>query len=417
MRPSPAWLALTVALAAAALPGAADTITLTNGHVIEADRTWVQGTQLLYEKNGGTFGLPRSLVLKVDQHATPEPTKDPDVRLARERIQAGDPAEAVRLLRAALARDPSSLAALQALAKAYLDLGDARSARDAADKALRLDARDATSLALRGDALLALGDRTGAEIEFRKSLQLHADADIQRKVDELRPSPTPTKGALFRLRYDGGVNEPLGMAVLNALTDAYNEYARRLGGSPDKPITVVLQAEARFQDARPPLWADGLNDGTIHVPIQGLDSPTPRLVRVLRHELAHSFVAARTAGNCPTWLHEGIAQWLEGGDPGREDASLAPIARDGRLLPLLTLEAPFQGLSEADATLAYAESVSAVGYILRRSGEAGVVRLLSALGDRIPSEEALPVALALSYPELQKGWSDSLRTAAAASGR
>jgi hypothetical protein len=58
-----------------------------------------------------------------------------------------------------------------------------------------------------------------------------------------------------------------------------------------------------------------------------------------------------------------------------------------------------------------------VGYILRRSGEAGIVRLLSALGDRIPSEEALPVALALSYPELQKGWSDSLKTASAASGR
>jgi hypothetical protein len=417
MRASPARLALTVAFAVVALPAAADTITLTNGHVIEADRTWVQGTQLLYEKNGGTFGLPRSLVLKVDQHAAPEPTKDPDVRIARDRLQAGDPAEAVRLLRAALARDPSSLAALQALAKAYLDLGDARSARDAADKALRLDDRDATSLALRGDALLALGDRTGAEIEYRRSLQLHADADIQRKMEELRPSPTPTKGALFRLRYDGGVNEPLGMAVLKALTDAYNEYARRLAGSPDKPITVVLQAEARFQDARPPLWADGLNDGTIHVPIQGLDSPTPRLVRVLRHELAHSFVAARTAGNCPTWLHEGVAQWLEGGDPSREDASLASAARDGRLLPLLTLEAPFQGLSEADATLAYAESVSAVGYILRRSGEAGIVRLLSALGDRIPSEEALPVALALSYPELQKGWSDSLKSAAAASGR
>ena len=193
MRPSPAGFALVAALAAASVPAAADTITLTNGHVIEADRTWVQGTQLLYEKNGGTFGLPRSLVLKIDQHPAPEPTKDPDVRLARERIQAGDPAEAVRLLHAALARDPSSLAALQALAKAYLDLGDARSARDAADKALRLDDRDATSRALRGDALLALGDRTGAEIEYRKSLQLHADADIQRRVEELRPSPTPTR--------------------------------------------------------------------------------------------------------------------------------------------------------------------------------------------------------------------------------
>jgi hypothetical protein len=36
------------------------------------------------------------------------------------------------------------------------------------------------------------------------------------------------------------------------------------------------------------------------------------------------------------------------------------------------------------------------------------VRLINALGDRIPSEEALPVSLALSYPEFQKSWEDHL---------
>jgi hypothetical protein len=87
---------------------------------------------------------------------------------------------------------------------------------------------------------------------------------------------------------------------------------------------------------------------------------------------------------------------------------LAKLAREGRLIPLLSLEGPFQNLSEADATLAYAESLSAVAYILRRRNEAGVVRLLLALGDRLPSEEALPVALALSYPEFQKSWEEHL---------
>jgi hypothetical protein len=49
-----------------------------------------------------------------------------------------------------------------------------------------------------------------------------------------------------------------------------------------------------------------------------------------------------------------------------------------------------------------------VNFILVNSGEAGLVRLLSALGDRLPSEEAIPVALALSYPELQQAWIHSL---------
>jgi hypothetical protein len=151
--------------------------------------------------------------------------------------------------------------------------------------------------------------------------------------------------------------------------------------------------------------------------VRGLDKPNPRLVALLRHELAHSFVAARTRGNCPTWLHEGIAQWLEGGEPTREDAVVAAALAGGQLHPLLTLEAPFQTLPPTDITMAYAESLSAVAHIIHKRGEAGLVRLLAALGDGFPSEEALPVALALSYPEFQKSWEEALRGGGAAAAR
>jgi peptidase MA superfamily protein len=180
---------------------------------------------------------------------------------------------------------------------------------------------------------------------------------------------------------------------------------------------VVLLMGTAFQEGGAPEWAAGINDGTIRVPVQGLETPTPRLLRVLRHELAHSFIAARTGGNCPTWLQEGISQWLEGGDPARQDAMVTAAAVSGRLLPLLTLEAPFQTLPATDVPLAYAESLSAVAHILRRSGEAGVGRLLASLGDRLPSEEALPVALALSYPEFQKSWEAHLRRGGAPARR
>ena len=42
------------------------------------------------------------------------------------------------------------------------------------------------------------------------------------------------------------------------------------------------------------------------------------------------------------------------------------------------------------------------------------VRLLAALSDRLPSEEAMPVALALSYPEFQKSWEEYLNGAVGA---
>lgn len=398
-----------LALAAAPAPGA-DTITLTNGRVIEADRAWYEGDQVRYEKNGGVFGIPRALVRSLEKGYAPEAAGDPDLAAARERIAAGDPVEAIRLLRLSLGRDPRSLPALHALVDAYLKLGDIRGARDTAERAVRLDENDARSRALLGDTLVALGDREGAEVQYRRSLSLRADPEVQRKLGDVSAAPVrPGRGAQFRIRYDGGVNEPLGTAVLEALTEAYGEYARRLGFHPDDPVTVVLQMGAAFQqDARTPEWAEGVNDGTIRVPVMGLDRPSPRLIQVLRHELAHSFIAARTGGNCPTWLQEGVSQWLEGGDPARDDALVARAAREGRLLPLLTLEAPFQGLAPFDLPLAYSESLSAVTHVLRKRGEAGIVRLLAALSDRLPSEEALPVALALSYTEFQKSWEEHL---------
>lgn len=394
----------------------ADVITLTNGRVIEADRSWYEGTQLRYEKNGGVYGLPKSLVKTVEQQRPAEAAGDPDVTRARQRLAARDPVQATRLLRAALGRDPHSVPALHALAEAYLALGDARAAKETAERALRLDTRDARARELLGDALVGLGDREGAEQEYRRSQLILPDGRVERKLQEVAPTPQRAfagPGAQFTLRYDGSVNQPMGTAVLDALNAAYVEYARRFSFRPDEPISVVLETESAFQDGRVPDWAAGVNDGAIRVAVRGLDRPTPRLVALLRHELAHSFVAARTRGNCPTWLHEGIAQWLEGGEPTREDAAVAAALSESRLLPLLTLEAPFQTLPPTEISIAYAESLSAVAHIIHKRGEAGLVRLLAALGDGFPSEEALPVALALSYPEFQKSWEESLRAGGA----
>jgi tetratricopeptide (TPR) repeat protein len=388
----------------------ADTIVLTDGRLIEAEHAWFEGTELRYRRDGTLWAVPRSLVLRVDPGVADVALVDPDVLKSRESLSAGDAPAALRYARLALFRDAGCVPGLRALAAAQLALGDASRARESAQTALGLDPRSAEARELLGDALAALGDPVAAREQYEAALTLGAGPRTERKLETLGAGVTSVSSARFRIRYDGAADEPMGLAVLRVLDTAWDEYENRLGFTPDLPVTVVLQTATSFRDTtRAPEWVAAWNDGTIRVPVMGLERTTPGLVRVLRHELAHSFVASRAGANCPTWLHEGIAQWLEGGDLAREDAGLVARARAGRLRRLESLESPFVGLSEAEAAAAYAQSLSVVAYLIRLRGEGGLRRLIEALGAGAPAVEALPVAFSLSYGELQRGWEDHLR--------
>ena len=240
---------------------------------------------------------------------------------------------------------PQSVAALQALAAAQIALGDTTRARATVTEALALEpgepalARAAGRRARRGRRL-----RRGARAVPGWPRKRRRSRACTRSSKRSARSPGSVSSARFRIRFDGDSDEPLGLAVLNVLDQAWEDHERRLGFAPDLPVTVVLQTAKAFQDTtRAPGWAAAWNDGTIRVPVMGLDRPTATLVRVLRHEVAHSFVASRTGANCPTWLQEGLAQWLEGGDPDREDATLASLARGAPLPRLDSLEQRLRG--------------------------------------------------------------------------
>ena len=214
----------------------------------------------------------------------------------------------------------------------------------------------------------------------------------------------PATPPQFRLSYVGEVDRSLGSVVMGQLRATYREFEERFGFGPPGVIRVVLTGEAALGPSRYPDWAAGINDGTIRVPVRGVEEPGSSLDRLIRHELAHSFLSSRTRGNCPTWLQEGVAQWLEGGDPEREDEVLAKKLLAGDLLALHTLEAPFHERGEPDARLAYAASLSAVAHLLRTRGAQGLIRLIESLGAGVPSDDALSQATGMSYAEFQRTW-------------
>lgn len=138
------------------------------------------------------------------------------------------------------------------------------------------------------------------------------------------------------------------------------------------------------------------------------------LRRVLRHEITHAIIDARTRGNCPHWLQEGIAQFLDGTDVVSTNAWLRAAA--GPMVPLFRLEGPFKDRDAPSRERAYRQSASAVSFLVARVGRGGLLKLIERLGQGRGFEQALLESAGLSYSELQQAWESSLHPAAAKPG-
>jgi hypothetical protein len=152
---------------------------------------------------------------------------------------------------------------LQVLAEAQLAMGDNVGARESASRAAGSTTMTRARRCCSGRAR-AIGERLAAQDAYRRPASA-PDAEVERKLAAqaaaLASAPATSSRAQFRLRYDGGINEPMGTAVLEVLAGAYDNYAARLHFRPDDPITVVLEMGNSFQDTGAPEWAAGFNDG------------------------------------------------------------------------------------------------------------------------------------------------------------
>jgi hypothetical protein len=189
---------------------------------------------------------------------------------------------------------------------------------------------------------------------------------------------------------------------MQTLERHYDDLVRELGISPRQNITVSLYTEQAFFDVtHAPAWSAAQNDGKLRIPIEGLDSVNSELSRVLKHELAHSFIAQITRNRCPTWLNEGVAQVVEPATAAPYGAPLARMFAHEAEIPLNMLEGSFNGLDDRSAYIAYGESLAAVEYIVHTYGMSDVVRLLQRIGEGSSAESALRSVVHSGYGSFQ----------------
>jgi tetratricopeptide (TPR) repeat protein len=440
----------------------ADTIHLKNGRTIFADHVRESGGKYEYEIGDDTYAIPKSSVERVEAGGLPVGVSSSSVSVKNAALPVfvpvdnpttGDlPKEIIKDGKV----DPDAVAKLEAKGNAQVsatadfiagklefDRGNVDQARHYFDSALQFQPENATvliyyaSLLVRtgnssqalsyaqravsaapdsADAYTVLGyaqqacDRTkDAVASWKHSLELRPDAKVEQYLSKAQREQnaetdfTQSESGHFTLHYEGQqTSAAFREQIVAALESDYDDLSRDLGNPPRDNILVTLYTEQTFFDVtRAPSWTGALNDGKLRIPVSGMSSMTSELSRVLKHELAHTFINSITAGRCPYWLNEGIAQFLEPKSLSSDGRQLAQLFKAQHEAPLNALEGSFMQYSGPEAYLAYAESLAAVSYINDAYGMSDIQRILQRIGEGSSTEAALRATIHSDYGQFE----------------
>lgn len=331
-------------------------------------------------------------------------------------IFKGDLEHAQADTRRALSYVPEQPELLMNMAYLYLRQSKFKESLDFLQRAKRIAPDDADVYKLEGWAYTGMNRPDQAVASWKRALALRSEPDVQAALDKaLRDKAEEetyreNESAHFQLKYSGAAEPALAREILHVLEAHYRDIEGQLNYSPPDPIGVVLYTQEGFADiTRAPGWVGALNDGRIRVPVQGLTGVDGELSRVLRHELAHSFVQQKTHGHAPTWVQEGAAQWLEGRRSEENADVLVQVYEAGEAAPLGRLEGSWMHLPEQTARYAYAWALANIEYIVQGQGMGDLERILDRLGTGSSTEQALRDVLHDDYGDLMQATSEYLK--------
>ena len=440
----------------------ADTIYLKNGRKILADHVHENGNHFQYDIGDDSYAIPKSSVDHVEAGGMPAgtvaagaknvadlPAFTPANSLANEgdllskiikegkvdpeavsslegkgngelsatadfiagkfEFERGNINEARRYFESALRFQPDNSTILVYYTALLVRTGNAAQALPYAQRAVVASPNSADAYTMLGYAQFASDHTKEAIASWQHSLALRPDATVRQLLGKAQREETAENDFAeretthFVLHYEGKqTSESLRGQILAALESDYDDLVRELGTPPRDNILVTLYTEQAFFDVtRAPAWSGAINDGKLRVPISGLTSMNSDLARVLRHELAHSFITQLSAGRCPAWLHEGIAQLLEPKNLGSDGHGLAQLFKAQHNIPLNVLEGSFTRFSGVEAYVAYAESLAAVSYITDSYGMSDLQRILQLISQGSSTEAALRATIHSDYGQLE----------------
>lgn len=220
------------------------------------------------------------------------------------------------------------------------------------------------------------------------------------------------KGDLIRVHWYEG-SRAFAERALRIGEDAIETTSSLLGVTEDKPVDFFVYADQQaFYDALGPGTRENVGGQanseirTLFALIRPSDIDDPWVGIVVPHELVHLVVdtAARNPYHFVSrWLNEGLAQYLSQGYDADSRRAVESGARTGDLIPLDGLTGQFPTSADRFG-LAYAESLSAVDFLIRAHGQDALVALIRSYADGRTDDEAFRAAIGTDVAGLNDAW-------------
>jgi tetratricopeptide (TPR) repeat protein len=331
-------------------------------------------------------------------------------------LSRGDMEHALADERSALIYAPEDPVLLMNIAYLHLRRSQFKQSLEYLERARRVAPDNPDVAKLEGWAYYGMNKLDQAVVEWKRAVALRPDPDAQMALEKAERDKQEeenyreNESSHFTLRYSGEAEPGLAREVVKALEMHFSAIESEFDFTPPDSVGVILYTQQAFADiTRAPGWVGALNDGRIRVPVQGLTSLTPELSRVLKHELTHSFIQQKTHGRAPTWVHEGLAQWMEGKRSGENASALVRSYDEKLAIPLGALEGSWMSFPGDEASYAYAWALATMEYIVRVDGMGDVDRILDRIAAGTPTEAAVHDVLHSSYDELTESTVQYLR--------
>ena len=224
-------------------------------------------------------------------------------------------------------------------------------------------------------------------------------------------------GSLVTVHWYKGTSD-FGARALKIAEDGVRKASDLFKVKETKPVDFFVYADdGPFYDA---IGMDASSQvGGVAPPVPGLRTlfalvapgqlSDPEVLSVIPHELTH-LVIETAAGNpyhyLPRWLNEGLAVYESLGFDTSDRGLVAGAVRSGTLIPLDGLVAAFP--TGDGFVRAYAESVSAVDFMLRTYGQDALVAVVRSYKEGRTDDEAFEQGLGVDAAAFGAAWLSSL---------